>query len=90
MYKSILLPSAREDILDAANWYNEKQNGLGKRFIFQVREKIGFIQQSPNACQIRYDDVRCSVLNLFPFMVHYIIDERCKTVIINLIILRRI
>ncbi|MCK4406601.1 MAG: hypothetical protein KAV44_02895 [Bacteroidales bacterium] len=28
MYKSIILPLAKEDIREAAFWYNEKQKGL--------------------------------------------------------------
>ena len=47
MYKSIILPPAKEDIRDAALWYDEKQKGLGKRFISQVREKVYFIRQNP-------------------------------------------
>ena len=30
MYKSIILPLAKQDIKDAAGWYNGKQKRLGK------------------------------------------------------------
>lgn len=30
MYKSIILPLAKQDIKEAALWYNNKQKGLGK------------------------------------------------------------
>jgi hypothetical protein len=33
MFKSIILPLAKEDIREAAKWYNKQQEGLGKRFI---------------------------------------------------------
>ena len=32
MYKSIILPLAKEDIKEAALWYEDKQTGLGKWF----------------------------------------------------------
>ena len=32
MYKSLILPLARQEISDAAKWYNQKQKGLGKKF----------------------------------------------------------
>lgn len=86
MYESIILPLAKEDIRDAALWYEEKQTGLGKRFTQQVREKSSFIKENPKACNVRYDNVRTAVLNVFPFMLHYVIDENNKTVVISAVL----
>lgn len=82
MYKAIILPLAKEDISGAASWYSAKQKGLGKRFTGEVRSKVKFIRENPLASTIRYDDTRCAVLNVFPFMIHYAIDEPNKTIII--------
>lgn len=82
MYKSIILPLAKKDIREAALWYEERQTGLGKRFTAEVREKVHFIRQNPKVSNIRYDSVRTSVLNMFPFMVHYTIEEKNKTIIV--------
>jgi hypothetical protein len=76
MYKSVVLPHAKEDIREAALWYNKKQKGLGIRFISEVREKVYFLRQNPQTSGVRYDDVRTTVLNIFPFMIHYIIVEK--------------
>ena len=78
MYKSIILPLAKEDIREAARWYNKQQEGLGKRFTAEVREKVHFIRQSPKASNVRYDGVKTAVLNVFPYMVHYKVDEKTK------------
>jgi len=75
MYVAIILLPAKEDIREAARWYNTQQKGLGKRFTNEVREKVRFIRQNPQASNIRYSKVRTTVLNVFPFMVHYTIDE---------------
>lgn len=40
MYKSTIIPPAKEDIKETALWYNKKKTGLGKRFITQIREKV--------------------------------------------------
>jgi len=40
MYKAIISPKAKEDIEEAAHWYNERQKGLGKRFTQEVHSKI--------------------------------------------------
>ncbi len=58
MYRSIILPLAKEDIREAAIWYNKQQDGLGKRFTAEVRDKVHFIRQNPKASNIRYDGVR--------------------------------
>ncbi len=83
MHKSIILPLAKADISEAALWYNEKQKGLGKRFTAEVREKVHFIKQNPKASNVRYDSVRTAVLNVFPFMIHYTINESNKTMIVS-------
>jgi len=36
MVKVVILPLAKKDIRDAAQWYQKKQTGLGKRFIGEV------------------------------------------------------
>ena len=75
MFKSIILPLALEDIREAAIWYNNQQKGLGNRFTNQVRDKVHFIQQNPNTYKVRHANVRTAVLNIFPFMLHYTVDE---------------
>jgi len=82
MYKAVILPLAKQDIKEAATWYNKKQQGLGKRFTLQVRQKINFLKAEPYAAAIRYDNVRTAVLDVFPYMAHYIVDESIKSIII--------
>ena len=86
MYKSRILPLAKEDIRDAARWYNKQSQGLGKRFTSEVRDSVRYIKQNPTACNIRYDQVRTAVLKVFPFMIHYTVDEDNKTVIISAVL----
>jgi plasmid stabilization system protein ParE len=86
MYNSIILPLAKEDIREAAKWYNKKSQGLGKRFTAEIREKVRFIRQNPTASNVRYDDVRTAVLNIFPYMVHYTIDEHSKTIVVSAVL----
>lgn len=83
MHKAIILPLAKQDIREAALWYNSKQKGLGKRFTARVRQKIKFIRQNPQVVAIRYDDVRTALLNVFPFMVHYTIEDDKKLVVVS-------
>ncbi|AKP51281.1 type II toxin-antitoxin system RelE/ParE family toxin [Cyclobacterium amurskyense] len=82
MYNSEILPFAKKDISEAASWYNSKEKGLGNRFIQAVRNKVMLIRQNPKISSIRYDTVQTAVLDIFPFMIHYTVDDFKKIVII--------
>ena len=86
MYRVIILPFAKLDIKEAALWYNSRQSGLGKRFTIHIREKVNYIKQDPHTVNIRYDEVRTAVLDVFPFIIHYIIDEAQKLIIITAVL----
>ncbi|SRR6056297_1289422 len=83
MYKSIILPLAKEDIREAVKWYNKRSKGLGKRFTTEVRKKVRFIKQHPDAFNIRYKEIRTAVLDVFPYMIHYSIDKTNKVVVVS-------
>ena len=86
MFRVVILPLAKKDILEAAKWYQTKQPGLGKRFTLEVRNKVSFIERNPMACSKKYDNVRTAVLNTFPFLVHYTIDEAKNVIIISAVL----
>jgi len=86
MYKAVILPLAKEDIRNSAKWYNEKQKDLGKRFTSEIREKVYFVRQNPQTGNIRYNNVRIIVLNIFPFMIHYILDDHNKAIVISAVL----
>jgi len=71
---------------EAACWYNKQQQGLGKRFTQQVRQKIALLKKEPYAAAIRYDDVRTAVLDVFPYMIHYNLDEAKKLILISAVL----
>ncbi len=83
MHKAIILSIAKQDIQEAAIWYNSKQKGLGERFTETVRDKVRYICQNPEIASVRYDDTRMVALDIFPFMLHYTVDNKQKAVIIS-------
>lgn len=80
MYQAVILPIAKQDIKEAVAWYNERQPGLGKRFTDHVRQTVSYIRQNPNAVAIRYDNVRTSLLDTFPYMIHFLVDNDRKMI----------
>ncbi|MFZ4797460.1 MAG: type II toxin-antitoxin system RelE/ParE family toxin [Bacteroidia bacterium] len=65
---------AINDISNSIEYYNIQQKDLGNKFVKEVNKAINKISINP-FYQIRYDDVRCILVNKFPFMIHFSIDE---------------
>lgn len=86
MFKVVILPLAKQDIQEAAQWYQTKQPELGKRFTGEVRSKVSFIRRNPKACAKKYDNFRTAVLNTFPFLVHYTIGEIGNAIVISAVL----
>jgi len=70
------------DILSAKKWYKKQQDGLQHRFAREVLQTIKNIQKDPLIYQIKYENTRVAYLNIFPFGVHYYIDESRYLIII--------
>jgi plasmid stabilization system protein ParE len=82
MFRALILPAASLDIADSAQWYNGQQKGLGKRFTTQLRNIIKRARANPRAFPVRYDNTRTALLEDFPFMIHYQVDEDSRQIII--------
>jgi plasmid stabilization system protein ParE len=80
--KVIILPLAKEDLKEAKVWYETKLKGLGKRFLSEVDKKINFIKINPLASNIRYDEIHTTVLDIFPYIIHYKVELDQKTIVI--------
>ena len=81
-YNLIILPKAAKDIGNAAKWYNKKSLGLGNRFVFNVNKKATFIKIMPYSFAIKYGNVRTTLVDKFPYLIHYFVDEINKEVLI--------
>jgi plasmid stabilization system protein ParE len=84
-FKIKLEPKAFEDIQEAIEYYNEQQVGLGKRFHKTIKLAFDTLKNDP-FFQIKYDEVRCFYTKPFPFLIHYIVIEHSKTVLVLAII----
>jgi plasmid stabilization system protein ParE len=82
MYKTVFLSRARKDVRDAASWYDKQRPGLGKRFTHAIRSKLVLIGENPHKYAVRYKKARTALLRRFPFMIHFIIDEPQRIVVV--------
>lgn len=73
MYSLIVTRIAREDALDAFQYYESKLPGLGNDFLDELEDRYKAIIANPHA--FSYTDGRCIlrdvVLHRFPFVVIY-------------------
>jgi len=44
---------AKSDIKEASQWYNERQKGLGRRYLAAIRHEVAAIKQNPLLFELR-------------------------------------
>lgn len=85
-YKIKINPSARLDLIEAIDWYNNQQSNLGSRFYKNTQSTFKSIQTNPSGFAIRYKTIRTAIVKNFPYLVHYIIDQQTNSINILAII----
>jgi plasmid stabilization system protein ParE len=66
---------AKEDILDAFNWYETKNENLGDKFIQDFKSTLNFIQKNPLQFQKIYKVTRIAYFQTFKFGIYYSIHK---------------
>jgi plasmid stabilization system protein ParE len=75
MYRLRVLRKAREDMQKSADWYNERQEGLGDRFLLKMVGAFRSIETNPLHYQVRYSkDFRFAREHDFSFVVVFKIN----------------
>ena len=86
MYKFLYLDEVENDIAIAKQWYVEQQKDLDVRFVTAVKETLSYILKMPLAYAVRYRNVRIAHTKIFPYNVHFYIDEaQAQIVIIGIV-----
>jgi hypothetical protein len=80
-YTHLQLRKAQNEVLDAWEWYEDKQNGLGDRFKQEVKNKIKSILNNPLKYPLKgkYHEAQTDV---FPFIIVYDTDEISNVIFI--------
>lgn len=74
--KLIVTKEAEADILDGYLSYEEKQEGLGLRFMDEIEQAFDRILPNPFLYQEVETDIRRAVAHTFPYLVFYTFDEQ--------------
>ena len=74
MIEAIQLPKAQLEILEAWEWYENKQDGLGDRFIKEVRRKIKYVQNNPLHYPLK-GNYREAQTDISPYLIIFKFDN---------------
>jgi len=66
---------AKQELEDAANYYELEFSGLGKKFREEIKKAIELIVEHPESWSIERGDVRKGLLHKFPYKLLYSIEE---------------
>lgn len=81
MYEAQYFDLALEDLKQAKTWYKEQKDGLEIDFANAIKQTIEKVLQMPTAFAVRYRNVRIAHTPVFPYNVHFYIDEKAQTIV---------
>ena len=67
-------PTARNEFLEAVQWYEDKKTGVGERFTTDVHAKLDSIRRQPDLYPVVFGEVREATLLRFPHAIYFIVD----------------
>jgi plasmid stabilization system protein ParE len=73
-WRIVIRPRARDDINDARQWYDERQSGLGTRFLDEIEHALLSLLDGPDRRTLYFRDYRRVLTRKFPYKVFYLIE----------------
>lgn len=84
-YQIVIATSAHIEYIEAYEWYEGRQVGLGERFMLHVEETLDYISNYPLHYSIKKARFREAKVSVFPFQIVYEASEKYKTVYVSAI-----
>lgn len=75
-YSLRLTSAAEQDLLEAIEWHDEKQRGLGDEFLRNVDATLAKIVRNPFQYQQLHHSVRRGLVPRFPYGVFFLVEEK--------------
>ncbi|MBP6739375.1 MAG: type II toxin-antitoxin system RelE/ParE family toxin [Leptospiraceae bacterium] len=72
MNKAIFTDEANQDLLEAVNWYEKQQKGIGKKLANEVIIKIKKLEIKPDSFSSDETGLRRASLKSFPYFIYYL------------------
>ena len=75
-YAVSFLERARKELLDAWDWYEDKQPGLGDRFLNEVNGMLQQIAKTPDRYPERKKKFHEARIKIFPYLIIYRVHKQ--------------
>jgi mRNA-degrading endonuclease RelE of RelBE toxin-antitoxin system len=84
-YTLIIHPKATKELENAVTWYEERSEGLGKRFLSAVNKRVLEIATYPQRYPLKHKNYREVGIDIFPFIIVYQLLDNDQTILITYI-----
>ena len=74
------------DIQEAKLWYKQKREGLEIEFSWAIEDTIEQIAKMSLSYSVRYKNIRIAHPKVFPYNIHFYVNESTELVVITAII----
>jgi len=78
----IFTPFARQELIDARDWYENKSPGLGRVFLAAVDVAVERIAANPAQFPIVHKNIRRALLRRFPYALMFVTEADGSVTII--------
>ena len=73
--EAFLRNAARNDLVEAAAWYEEQRKGLGNAFIDEFLAFLDDLESHADMYPLVEGSVRRALLRVFPYSIYYTIEQ---------------
>ncbi len=85
-YSVIVTDDGDYDVEQAMDWYENKQKGLGKKYLNSFTNSIKLLIKNPFAFAVIFMEIRKVNTKRFPYSLFYQIDEKQNVVVVFAVI----
>ena len=75
MHPVAFTQAAREELIEAQDWYEREVSGLGGRFRQAIDAIVQRTSQNPREFPVVFKNVRRALLRRFPYCLFFVIEE---------------
>ena len=83
VYSVIISSKAQKEIAQLWEWYEERQSGLGSRFLDELNNKLKSIEINPEQYSTNAKNYREALIKVFPLLIIYKINKRRRIIKID-------